>query len=196
MQGMKTLIENEMLTVDTFQSKTFTELVTSNEESKSCTKDIQQQTSNTFDHLCTTNMQLSSDVRANFTAQNAVCDSIGNQLTEFETNIQKAIKNQRGTVDTFIEESSESIQRSEIEDRDSTEKLISTVNTRIEDDTHNLLTIIHDEAKKGLSNLQDSTKSGWEYVRNDIIDTIQDDVTNAILSSHNDLSASVKKNLT
>ena len=196
MQGMKTLIENEMMTVDTFQSKTFTELVTSNEESKSCTTDIQQQTNNTFDHLCTTNMQLSSDVRANFTAQNAVCDSIENQLTEFETNIQKAIKNQRGTIDTFIEKSSESIQRSEIEDRDGTEKLISTVNTRIEDDTNNLLTIIHDEAKKGLSNLQDSTKSGWEYVRNDIIDTIQDDVTNTILSSHNDLSASVKKNLT
>ena len=188
MVGMQSLIENEMKSMGVFQSNNFNALIASNDKSKAYNANVNQTTVDTYQHSTSTNKKLSNDVRDNFVRQESACQILENHTTEFDTHMKTVIANHCDTTDTFVKESMNTVQDNEKIDDDATQLMISSLNTQIDIETTKLVTGINEEVKEGILDLQKSNKVGWDYVRNEVIDTIQDDVTNKIQSLHNQVS--------
>merc|ERR1712238_90959 len=83
-------------------------------------------------------------------------------------------------------ESSHTIQDHKNQDRICTESMMNAVEC-IENETNHLVTGIRSVTENGITNLQDTTTTGWEYVRNEIVTKTQKDVTNKIQSSQKEV---------
>jgi len=195
MNGMQSLIENEMKSMNAYQSKNYNALIASNEESKTYNKNVNQTTVDTFQHLASANNTFADDIHENFVRQESACKNLEKHTTEFDTDMKTVNTIHRDTTDTFVKESTNMVQYNETVDHDTTQVMVGSIKTQIENETNKLVTGINEEVKEGILDLQESTKAGWDYVRDEVIDTIQNDVTNKIQSSHNQVSIRVMNDI-
>jgi len=176
MSGMQALIENEMQSVNQFQSETFDSFLTANEETKSYNDILHQTTSDAFEHLGSTNTQLKSDIQQNFDGQNYLGETLERESSTFDSDMSTVMEGLRNPLDAFVNKSKDSLQTSEKEDCTTTKSIIHKARTQIETATNKFASTIQKGAEKGMSNLQESTERGWEYVREEVIQTVRNDV--------------------
>ena len=195
MNGMHSLIKNEMKSLDTFQSNNFRLLIESNEESKTCNENLKESTSSTFEHLEHVNTKLDTTIRHNFHWQDKSFKDLDKETSDFDANIRSATDAIRKPVENFSHESTMTLENYDEEDRDTTESIIDTTKTHLDVATNQLASDVEQVVEKGISDLQASTAEGWKYIREEVIDPVRTEVAENIRAHQKQVNASARADI-
>lgn len=195
MNGIHSLVKNEMKSLDAFQSKNFRLLIEANEESKTCNENVKEFTFNTFDHLGSVNTEFNSTIRHNFDGQDKLYTYLEKETSEFDAKIKSATEALRKPVENFSHESTKALKKSDVKDRDTTESIIDTTKTHLEAATNQLASGVQQVAAKGISDLQASTTEAFKYVREEVIDPVRMEVVENIQAHQKQVNASARADL-
>lgn len=196
MSGVRSLVENEMKSLDDFQSQNFSSFIKANEESKTCNEDVGKTMLSTLGHLGSVNTQLNKSIKQNFVEQDELSMALERKTSKFDASMKSTVLTLHNPIEIFSNESTEALQKFDEEDRNTNQLIIDTTKTSVEVVSNQLISDVQEGVKAGMSDLQISTTEGFKYVREQVINPVRTEIVDNILSSQDQLNDLARNDLT